>query len=209
MILINLLKTLGDHLQGTVVVAVIIFLAREFFEIRRKRNERLRKIKAIKLLIAEELERNHWAFVSMFRVLKEIKDSIINYPQAKMWLITARNGSDHFRIKHNPEKECEFDSGQGIPLFHAEMYQKLLPMLAELDECLFELIRTTYNEIFELVHYRETLTDYLSGEDLSPYSEMTKNFLARFVDEEKEYFDILNNGYKSITGNELKNLRLR
>lgn len=71
----------------------------------RKRSERMRKISAIKILLAEELERNHWALVSMFRVLNILKEAFQKYPRAVFWLHIARDGSEHFRIKEKPEDE--------------------------------------------------------------------------------------------------------
>ena len=76
------LKDLGEYLPATVVVTILLFLIKEFLECLRKRSERIRKISAIKILIAEELERNHWALVSMFRVLNILKEAFQKYPRA-------------------------------------------------------------------------------------------------------------------------------
>ena len=200
-------KEIGSWLPATVVTAIILFLIKEILELCRKRAERARKKSAIKILLAEELEKNHWTFVSMFRILDSLKEAFEIYPHAVFWLHIARNGSEHFRMKEEPE--VEYDSGQPIPKYFTEMYEKLLPSLAELDQSLFEVVRSTYENIVELGHYRETLTDFLDGEALTSEPDLTKQFLSDFVNEKDDYYAELNNGYKVLTGKELKSWKLR
>lgn len=89
------------------------------------------------------------------------------------------------------------------------MYERLLPTLAELDKSLFEIVRKTYEKIAELNHYRQILTDFLAGEDLAPYRDMTKHFLSDLTDEENDYYKILNEGYKALTAKDLELWKLR
>jgi hypothetical protein len=203
--LIDFLTSFGS-LPGTIGVAIIIFLLRELFEIRRKRGERSRKLDAIKNLISDELEKNHWALISMFRVINVINDLNNNFPNSKIRLHVARNGSEHFRFKK--EQGEPYESGQSIPRYSIEMYQKLITTIAELDNKIYEKIKIAYDEIVELIHYRGTLIDYLAGEELHD-REMTSHFLMNYADEQKDYFKILNECYKYLTGTELKSWRLR
>jgi len=203
----QLLKDLGEYLPATVVIAILLFLVKEFLEFFRKRSERMRKISAIKILLAEELERNYWALVSMFRILNTLKEAFQLYPRAVFWLHIARDGSEHFRMKEKPEDE--YSSGCVIPKYCTVMYERLLPALAELDKSLFEVVRKTYEAIIELNHYRQILTDFLAGEDLAPYRDMTKHFLNDLADEKDDYYKILSEGYKALTGKDLESWKLR
>ena len=197
------LRAVGTVLPAVGWLAIILFALRELIiEPFRKRAERSRKKSAIKLLLGEELERNHWALVAMFGVL-EVFDK---YPRAVLWLHTGRNGSEHFRMKVEPGDE--YDSSQVIPRFCTAMYEKLLPALAELDKALFEIVRTTYEAVAVLGYHRETLTGFLAGEDLAPDPAITKHFLSGFAKEKDAYYAVLNKGYKSLTGKELKAWRV-
>ncbi len=136
---IQLFKNLGEYLSATAVVAILLFLVKEFLEILRRRSEKNRKINAIKILLAEELEKNYWALVSIFRVLNTLKEAFQLYPRAVFWLHIARDGAEHFRMKEEPEDKYSF--GCPIPKYHTVMYERLLPTLAELDKSLFEVVK--------------------------------------------------------------------
>ena len=143
----------------------------------------------------------------MFRILEQMKEASDKYSNAVFRLHIPRDGSEHFRMKM--ESEDEFEHGSWIPNFHSTLYEKLLPSLAELDQALFETISSTYSEIAELSHYRKTLTSFLAGEDLAPDPGMTRRFLNEFTGEKTDYYNALNNGYKVLTGIDLKEWRLR
>lgn len=188
----------------TAVIALFLFIVKELLDLLKKRAERIRKIEAIKLLLAEELEKNHWAFRTMFKILHEIQvheesDTV------KFYMEISRNGTELFR-----KKDDYGISGSGIPKFQTSTYEKLLPSLAELDMSLFEIVRSTYAEIIELAHYREVLIDFLSGSVLDEDDiESDKAFLSQFADEKDDSYHILNEGYKALTNHELKIWKLR
>ncbi len=196
----------GDYLPITVTAAIVLFAVKELLEIRRRRAERLRKTKAVKLLLSQELEKNHWALISFFRILDSLNEAQNDAPNAVFSLHVARNGSEHFRMKENPKDES--DSGQWIPLFSTKLYEQLLATLAEYDQPLYEVVNQTYEDIFELIHYREVLTSFLAGETLAPV-DMTYRFLADMAEEKNEYYNGLNKAYCALTGNDLKASRLR
>lgn len=143
----------------------------------------------------------------MFRIIEEMKEASDEYPNAVFRLHIARDGSEHFRMKREPEDDVE--QGRWIPRFHSALYEKLLPSIAELDQALFVSISSTYSEIAELNHYRETVTSFLAGEDLAPDPGMTRRFLNRFAGKKDDYFNALNDAYKVLTGTDLKEWRLR
>ena len=65
----DLVSSLEGYLSVTVAAAVILFITREQLEFRRRKAERTRKTKAIKLLLAEELEKNHWGSTPFSRTV--------------------------------------------------------------------------------------------------------------------------------------------
>ncbi|SBS66023.1 hypothetical protein [Vibrio splendidus] len=197
------LHKIGTLLPVTVVVAISLFILRECVDLVKKYREKQRKTRAIKLLLAEELERNHWALLTVFNVLKEIKEYTDEQKEVEYSLIIARNGMEHYHAELE-----DGHSGSGIFRFDFSVYEKLLVSIAELDEELFEAISATYTKTRELNHYRDTLLDYLSGEDLAPTPEMTKGFLCGLSEEEADYYGHLNDSYKLLTGSTLEKRRL-
>jgi hypothetical protein len=196
----------GDYLPITVTAAIVLFVVKELLEIRRRRAERLRKTKAVKLLLSQELEKNHWALISFFRILDILNEAQDDAPRAVFSLHVARNGSEHFRMKEEPEDEDE--SGKWIPPFSTKLYEELIATLAEYDHPLYEVVNQTYEVIIELMHYRETLTSFLARETLAPV-DLTYRFLAGMAEEKNDYYNALNKAYRALTGNDLKESRLR
>lgn len=196
----------GKYLPVTVTAAIVLFVVKEVLEIRRKRQERVRKTNAAKLLLSQELEKNHWALVSFFRILTEMKVAETDAPRAVFRLHVARDGSEHFRIKEEPEDESE--SGFWIATFQTSLYEKHLATLAEYDQALYKVVNETYKEVFELIHYRETLTSFLAGESNAP-ADMTRRFLSDMAAEKDDYYNALNKSYRAFTCNDLKAVRLR
>lgn len=194
-------------LPVTVVVAIILFVLREAFDLFKKHSERKRNIQAIKLLIADEIEMNHWSLVSMFRILSSLKEDFEENEDAVHYLHVARNGSEHFRSKEHPDDE--YSSGQAIPKFYTAMYERLLPDIAALDRKLFLSVHSTYEQIMELIHYRDTMIDYLTGEELAPEPGLTRHFLSDLADEKDDYYQYLNETYRLIQNKDLTNWKLR
>lgn len=201
----------SNHLPSilpiTVVAAIILFVTKEVFEFFRRRSERYRRLSAIKLLLAEEIEKNHWAHDSMFRALEDIKELSEIFPGAEYRLHVARNGTEHIRVRR--QSGDDFESNHWVPIFHDEQYKKLLPSLAELDKELFALINSAYSELADLSHYRDILIEFVAGDESPPGVEATKSFLADFADERDDYFADLNEAYVALTGKKLEGWRLR
>jgi hypothetical protein len=196
----------GQYLPITVTTAIVLFVVKQLLEIHRKRQERLRKMNAAKLLLSQELEKNHWSLVSFFRILDEMKKAETEAPRAVFSLHVARNGAEHFRMKEEPDDESE--SGSWIATFHTAVYEKHLSTLAEYDQALYKVVNEAYGEIFELIHYRETLTSFLAGESIAPVG-LTRHFLSNMAAEKDDYYKALNKSYLALTGNDLKEWRLR
>lgn len=198
------MNTMNNIFPITAVIALLLFLVKELLDLLKKRAERLRKIEAIKILLAEELEKNHWAFRSMFRILDEIRFDA-DSPYVKYHLEVSRNGNEHFCIVQ------DFGVSKTIiPKFSTGMYEKLLPTLAELDKSLFENVRKTYSDIFELVHYRDTLLEFFAGHNMDEDDrDQIREFLCELADERDDWYCGLNEGYKALTNHELKTWKLR
>ncbi|MBT6046609.1 MAG: hypothetical protein HOG49_07290 [Candidatus Scalindua sp.] len=114
-------------------------------------------------------------------------------------------------FKYKREPDDTIWSGHPIPKFSFDKFNFLLPSLAELNLNIANIVKITYEKIIELEHFRETiilfLADELHEEDV--FKEMTKNFIADFTKEETDYFNSLNEAYKTLTGTELKEWRVR
>lgn len=209
--LTNLLTALMDlitqYLPITAFVAIVVFFLKEFLEFLRKRRERKRKIGAMKILLSEEIEKNHWAFKQMFSALDSLKETREASPEARFRLLVTRDGHEHFRVRK--EQDGAFESGHPIPKFVFSMYEKLLPSLAELDSKLFEATKGAYEELIELAHFRNILVDYLAGGEDMHDREATEDFLAGFADEQPEYFKQIEAGYLKLAGKALNTWKLR
>jgi hypothetical protein len=134
--------SIGDlqkYIPITVIFAVFLFIAKEIIELLRRYKADKRKKRAISLILAQEIQRNHWALISFFRLLHTLTYSFENNPQAQYRLHISYDGSEHLRMKENLSDS--FESGQAIPSFVDDNYKCLLPQIAELDEGLFKLLR--------------------------------------------------------------------
>lgn len=202
-----ILQSVSSVLPATVVVAVTIFITKEILEFFRRRSERARKLGAVKTLLSEELEKNHWTFRSMFGILDQIKEYSELFPEAKYNLVIARNGSEHYRVKREPNDDSWH--GQAIPKFHDEQYKKLLPTLAELDAELFQKVNALYSELSELAHFRDTLIDFLSGDEWFVERNLNQSFLCHLATRRDKHYDSLSRTYSSLCGKALKELKVR
>jgi hypothetical protein len=188
----------------TVYSAIVLFVLKEIVEaIRRYRAER-RKKKAISYLVADEIERNHWTVISLFRIFKEISKSLESSPNAKYELKTTHSGIDRFILTH-PDGGW---TGFTIPPVNDKQYKAHLPTIAELDKKLFKTLEETYSELAELEHLRASLIDWLVDD-----SEMKKMFFKDFIEyalsHEGDCVEALKVGYKKSTGKNLEGARIR
>ncbi len=200
---------LSDFIPITAAIAILLFIAREIFDLIKKRRQENNKRKAISFLLAEELKINYWSHVSLFRAYKQLAELIEQYPDAVYRVRTTRFDKDIFEYKEEPDDE--FWSGHPIPKFINDKYKSLLPSLAELDIDCANILEKTYEQVAELEHFRQTLVLFLANEDDEGevFHEMTKSFFIQKFTEEDDFYKTLNNGHVALVKEELKEWRLR
>lgn len=199
---------LSDFMPITVMVAVLLFIIRELIDKVKRRRQDKNKKKAISYLIGEEIKINYWSLTSLFRAYEQLSQLFEVAPNAIYRVKTTRFNKDIFEYKEEPEDEIW--SGHPIPKFINDKYNLLLPSLAELDIELADKLETTYQNIAELEHFRQTLVLFLANEDYEEvFHNMVKHFIQNFIEEKDEYFEKLNKVYVDLVGEDLTKWRLR
>ncbi|MBN8265496.1 MAG: hypothetical protein J0M21_12665 [Xanthomonadales bacterium] len=201
------LSEIEKFFPATVLVAISIFFTKEVFEFSRRRKERHRKISAIKNLMTEEIEKNYWAFSSLFRAFSSVAMDFESLPDARHRIVILHDGTEHLRTKRFPEDN--FESGMWIPHFHDEQYKKLILLMAELDANLFVSVSSAYSDIAELSHYRSTLISFILKEDSSRPDEAMISFFRILFDRKEGYYKSMNAAYFEVSGKKLESGRLR
>lgn len=208
-IISSLSISLTSYLPITVIVAIALFLLRQITDIFRKHRARRNKIIAISYLLAEETKLNHWALKKLFEAYKQLAYLFEKHQDALYRVRQSRFGNYSFEYKETTSDSVW--SGQSLPIFVSNQFNNLLPSLAELDVKLAKKVQELYEVIAELEHYRQTLvlfvTDELHEEEV--FKDLTRNFISDFSQEEKDYFSLVEKGYKAMSGNDLEDFRLR
>jgi hypothetical protein len=200
-------ENIQNAIPITVLVTLILFVLKEFIESIEKYKSNKRKKEAVSLVLAYEIELNHWALRTFFRLLRRLTEVFSEYPQAKYRLQIAYDGSEHLRLKREPEETIE--EGQSIPPFVNEQFKRLLPIIAELDKTLFKLLEEAYTKIADLEHFRRIVVEFLAGGDTMPEDGNREFFIPKLSQEERNYYDPLNLAYQKLTGKPLKEWKLR
>ena len=197
-------SVLSQYLPATVIAAAALFFVKEVLESVRRYKSKNDKTTAISLLLADELQENYWCLQS----LEELSNIFDNTPNAVYRIHIARNKTEHFRVKENPQDE--YESGKAIPPFVTERYNELLPALAELNVKLFENVRAAYEKILELEHYRQTVVSFIAGDlhEHEDFDELTKGFIRHLAKEKGDYFSFMDQAYGALTNEKLKEWKL-
>jgi len=184
----------------TVVIAIVLFVAKEILETIKKWNERKRRIRAMKLLFAEELELNHWVWKSMQTLILGIKGEL---PGAKFQIKESRSGAERFECIR-PGRSAW---GQGFPPVQDERYHKLVVDVASMDKEFYSLVSCCYKAIADLKHFRNGIYSYVDDE--GDETEHREGFLSYVESGLPQVYKSMNELYKYCTGNELESCRLR
>ena len=201
------LQTVDKLFPLTVLAAVVLFVAKEIIEAIRRRGDKARKARAIKGLLIEEIELNHWTIGSLRDTLETIEQQHKDDPSTEFALKVDASGGTHFR-SYRPDQKGGAGSGRAIPLVHRKQFDTFLPALAELDKSLFEQVRNGYSRIGDLEHIRSSLIAYLAEEDPAEKRHLIAfpSYGLRVLREVDEAIRPL---YKSFAGKELQKARIR
>ncbi|UZM14766.1 hypothetical protein LZV00_02915 [Pseudomonas kielensis] len=148
-----------------ILIAIFTFFAKEYLDSRRKFKEQERKLRACKVLLAEELRLNYYSQQALERIF--------------------RSAADDVDIELRPILEYEFSRGieffsvtdpltgsggaTAIPKVSFKYYDRFVDVVAELDAVLFESMQLAYAEIREMEHIRNSLVNHLQAEEDDKY----------------------------------------
>ena len=156
------MKDLSGLIQPTVIAAAIIFALREILEFVRKRRARRRKIKAYKKILAEELERNFWAWKSLRSAVTRIQGYRVEGVEVTHKIVSAPSGAQRLETRY---LDGTLSSGSNLPVASRASFERVLLGLAEEDEKLYSLASDAYDEISEIGHVRASLINELGSEE--------------------------------------------
>lgn len=190
----------------TAAVAIGVFIAREVLEFLRRRAADVRKVRALKALLARECELNLWTIKSLRSIFSEVHSSERPKPGNRVTIEKTASGQPYARVFSALE---EAESHQRIPSAHRELMTKFLLEIATVDRRLFEVMEPAYDSIGELEHVRESLVNVSDApEDIGEdgYLEGLASYGLRRLTETEAALGAL---YRHCTGAELTTHRLR
>ncbi|MBY6157249.1 hypothetical protein [Pseudooceanicola nitratireducens] len=191
----------GKLLPITVVVAIVLFVVKEGLEARRRLKANERKRKAVRRLIADEIERNHWTIKRLRDGVSEIESHILKDDSALMIRASAI-GERYFRREEGGQMAMQFPIGR----VHAEALSSNLLALAEIDEAIFEEALKASDALKELDHVLKSMIEHLSNDN-------DRGFLKGFADYAKRKIadceKTLQGFYKNVTSRALEEHRVR
>jgi hypothetical protein len=199
----DILSWANSLLPITATVAVGLFIVREMLESLRRRRADKRRLSAIKVLLAREIELNYWAIKSYRAALDAIANALVQVPPGIV-TITSLPLGDTYRI----EREGRLELGGGIAKTTAETMSKHLLDVATLNRTLYHKLESSLDAAAELKHVRDSLITYVSHKD-SEFPDLLSGFViygrSVLAEIEPKFSDL----YRACTNNVLEEHRLR
>ena len=198
----------ADLLPIPVFIAIVLFVAREILDSIKKHNAKSRKIKAYKQLVAEELELNYGAYLSLKAIFSELEEN------KKEW----DGGSYEAKFKEAENLYVHVTHDEKLvmasPARKPSMAQhdKILVTIAELDNNFYEKLRCGYLKVIELNHLYDSLIKGLKASEFDepfPHTITESGFLSYALEECEKIYSELNELYLFCTNRKLKKSRLR
>jgi hypothetical protein len=167
-----------DLIPIAVVVAVAIFLAKEFIEAFRRWRSNVRKLHAVKGFIAVECERNEFAMGRLLWQATAIQEALTEDLEIK---IEKRQSGRHRLVI---TAEGDMRGSAPVPTIHMEVIEKYLFEIASLDAGLFAQMEETLAAMIDAAHVRNSLIEYVDEdpEHLEGFSEFAKRALDSAID---------------------------
>lgn len=199
----------GALLPVTALVAVLLFVAREILEGKRRKDSNSRKKRAISRLMAYDIERNYWALKSTRMCLETIAAQIAKPDGVEN--LSIRIGSNGEKYFESEEPDGATSSSPIRKVFIGSLTSNLLN-LADLDERQFEATLDAIDAINELNHVIDSMVINLS-DDLPNGLDRSSSFMESFVEfaerELNDCEDAFKKFYQIVTGNALDSHRVR
>lgn len=187
-----------DYFPATVIAAIILFVIREAVDIFKKYFANKRKNEALRKLLANEIERNHWAIKALRGILESIEEFSNN----------PNNPNNPIKIseKKDGTKYIEFSDTKGrmaahrIPDVYKEIITKSLLDIAAVDKVLFERSMAAVDAIQILTHVRKGVIGDVESKDFKMY---LKSFVQYANEELNDVYEALDILYQYCTGTKL------
>lgn len=204
----NLLAQWSDHAEWlpiTVWAAIILFVLKEVVEWKRRRAADLRKVRALKRVVARECELNFSAMTGLTETLNDMQEVGVNVDAKRVSVMKDARGD--FLVQLRRRDGC--GSGYVLRLIQRETILKHLVEIASLDENFYSLCETAVSELAEAEHVHSSLV--YGPPEYFPSS--PENYYEGVIDyglkELKDSVCALKALYLSCTGTELTKGRLR
>jgi hypothetical protein len=173
-----------DLIPIAVVVAVAIFLAKEFIEAFRRWRSNVRKLHAVRRFIAVECERNEFAIGRLLGQAAEIQEALTGDLEVKI----EKRESGHHRLVITADDGMH--GSAPVPNIHMEMIEKYLFEAASLDAGLFAQMEATLEALIDAAHVRNGFIEYVDEdpEHLEGFPQFAKRELADALDRNRDLY---------------------
>ncbi|GHA09586.1 hypothetical protein [Oceanisphaera arctica] len=189
-----------DATSISIGVAILLFLAKEVIEVIRKRNARFRKENALKTLLSEEVELNHWTWLKVRSLIEVVKEE----PESTEFsIITSTSGKELFQYV----REDNGGGGQAFPPVYETLINKLIVDVAELDKEFYVAAIDYEKALAELSHLRAGAYDFIHETQQGRH--YTDGFTEYASDELPDIFDSMEAFYRVCGHTKLEKHRLR
>jgi hypothetical protein len=197
----TLIQSLNTLFPTTVIAAILLFLFRELVEIGRKRKAKKRKIGAFKAVLAEEIERNFWAWKQLRRALEYIKQDILEGGHSLYEICQDPAGALTFKVA----QENGSSSSHVLAETDKEGFSRILVEAAELDDVLYRAARDAYDQVAEVSHVRSSLINQLAEDN----AVMLRGMVEYGVETLDHGLPAIERLYEICTGEKLRKHKLR
>lgn len=142
----------GHFFSWTIVVAIVIFVAREFADAPKRGGIAERKARAVKALVAAELERNNWVISSLRRIFTDLQETLPS--QATLHLEILQSGQAYLTVTDEQRHS-------GCPVFPVQklVLEQKLESFAEIEDSIFRIAMASFDALQELEHVRQSFID--------------------------------------------------
>ena len=196
-----ILNGVGQLLPVTVIGAIILFIIKELLEAKRREKANARKRRAVRRLIADEIERNNWTIGRLRDGISTI-ETAMEISGFNLSIRTGTHGERYLRSELSGKLHSESLIGR----VHSEALSSNLLELAIIDEHIFDEALEASDATKELDHVLKLMIEEVSNKDhfmqLVGLADFAK---AEIADCERT----LSNFYGSITGRNLEGRRIR
>lgn len=182
----------------TVTAAIFLFVFKEIVEAYKINVSKKRKVRAIKFILANEIEKNNWVVKSLQRHLKDIEN---DWDDFEFRVIDTRSGGVRIECI---DKENDCSSGAPIFFVSTKVFDSVYLELSVLDNDLFEVASSAYEKVAEVKHIHDSLIEHVHNKE-----EMIKGFCDYGLKELADSYMELSKLYKACTGKALDGHKLR